>query len=192
MALIDVRCLAPACGHLFEAYRHAADWPAVPPCEKCASPDTEQAHLPPRIRWTVAPVIVFRAPDGTHRFPGEADGASARKYAAQGFTRVEIRSATDMRRFERTMNRDEQRRATDAFERAEHQRSRSETARRRALYHEMEHMTPLGRDLAREAMARGDAIRRAPHVVGFHSEIYNVDRSNREDSRDSQGRRRRD
>lgn len=192
MTLIDVRCLAPDCGHLYPTMRPIADWPAVPPCEKCHSTDTEQAHLPPRTVWSVAPVVVFRAPDGTHRFPGEADGVSARKYAADGFTRIEIRNATEMRRFEGTMNRLEQRRAIDAFDRSEAQRSTSETARRRELYHDMQQMTPRGRDLARAAMAQSDAIRRAPHVVGFHSEVYNVDRSNREDSRDEQGRRRRD
>ncbi len=192
MTLIDVRCLAPDCGHIYPTMRPMADWPAVPSCEKCGSDDTEQAHLRKRTVWSVAPVVVFRAPDGTHRFPGEADGLSARKYAAQGFTRIEIRSATDMRRFERTMNKSEQRRATEAFDRAEVQRSASETARRRELHHEMQRMTPLGRDLARAAMAQSDAVRRTPHVVGFHSEVYNVDRSNREDSRDEQGRRRRD
>lgn len=192
MPLIDVQCLADGCGHVFEYVRSIADWPATPPCEKCGSPNTDDGHLPPRTVWSVAPVVVFRAPDGTHRFPGEADGLSARKYAAQGFTRIEIRSATDMRRFERTMNRTEQRRATEAFDRSEAQRSTSETARRRELYHEMQQMTPRGRDMARAAMAQSDSRRRAPHVVGFHSEVYNVDRSNREDSRDEQGRRRRD
>ncbi len=195
MALIDVRCLAPDCGHLFEAYRVALPWPQkdpVPPCEKCASEDTEQAHLPKRTRWHVDPVVVFRAPDGTCRFPGEADGVSARQYAAQGYTEITIRGAAEMRAFEGRMNHEEQSRANQAFERREQQRETSESSRRSGLRDEMRTMTAYGRDLAREAMSQANGIRRAPHQVGFHSEVYSNDRSNRDDSRDARGRRRRD
>ncbi len=172
--------------------RPIADYPAVPPCEKCDSTHTEQAHLPKQTQWSVAPVVVFRAPDGTCRFPGEADGSSARRYAAAGYTEVSIRNATEMRAFEGRMNREEQTRANQAFERKEQQREASESARRSDLRQEMLKMTPYGKDLARAAMALADQVRRAPHQVGFHSEVYANDRSNRDDSRDSQGRRRRD
>ncbi len=192
MTLIDVRCLEPDCGHLYPTMRPIADWPAVPPCEKCDSPHTEQAHLPKRTQWTVAPVIVFRAPDGTHRFPGEGDGTAARRYTKMGYTEVSIRNATEMRAFEGRMNRDEQAHASQVFERREQQREASESARRSGLRDEMQRMTPYGKDLARAALAQSDSVRRAAHQVGFHSEVYNVDRSNREDSRDEQGRRRRD
>lgn len=192
MTLIDVRCLAPDCGHVYPTMRPISDWPTVPPCEKCDSADTEQAHLPKRTQWSVKPVIVFRAPDGTCRFPGEADGMSARQYAAMGYTEVSIRNATEMRSFEGRMNVEEQSRANQAFERKEQQRERSESARRSDLRDEMRKMTPYGRDLARAAMAQTNGVQRTAHQVGFHSEVYNVDRSNRDDSRDEKGRRRRD
>ncbi len=192
MPLIDVQCLDEACGHIFEHVRPIAEWPATPPCAKCGSEDTDDAHLPPRTVWSVAPVVIFKAVDGTYRYPGEADGVSARKYAADGMERIEVRSATEMRRLEGRLNTHEQQRANQVFERSERAREASEHDRRSGLRDEMRKMTPYGRDLARAAMSQSDSRRRAPHVVGLHSEVYNVDRSNREDSRDSQGRRRRD
>jgi hypothetical protein len=109
-----------------------------------------------------------------------------------GYTPVIIRNVTEMRVFEGRMNREEQSRANRAFEHREQQREASETARRSALRDDMQRMTPYGRDLARAAMAQTDGVHRAPHQVGFHSEVYNDDRSNREVSRDERGRQRRD
>lgn len=192
MPLIDVQCLEPTCGHIFEHVRPIADWPATPPCEKCQSPNTDDGHLPPRTRWSVDPVVVFEAPDGTYRYPGEADGNSSRRYAAAGYRQITIRNATEMRAFETRVGIHEQRKANETFERSERAREASESARRGALHTAMASMSPRGRDLARAAIAQSDGVRRAAHQVGFHSEVYNVDRSNRGDSRDTQGRRRRD
>ena len=100
MPLIDLRCADETCDTLRLDYpRPLADWPDTPPCETCGGP-TEQAHLPPRTRWTVDPVVVYKAPDGTFRFPGDTDGSGSAKYHQMGYERVELRSAADVRRFE--------------------------------------------------------------------------------------------
>ncbi len=189
MPLIDVKCLA--CGETFEHYRPVSEWPNTPAC-KCGGA-TEQAHLPKQIQWSVDPVVVFQAPDGTMRFPGEADGASSRKYESMGYQRHEIRGATEMRRFEKHMDRQEYSRASRKVEQAHAQRELREKQTRAAMYESMQHMSARGRDIARAMIDRNNAKPQPrAHEAGFHSEIYSMDRSNRAESRDSQGRRRRD
>ena len=55
------------------------------------------------------------------------------------------------------------------------------------------HFSEAGKELMRQAIDRND---RKPgpraHDTGFHSECYNFDRSNREESRRADGRRNRD
>ena len=167
-------------------------WPATPPCPSCQGP-TEQIHQPKAVAWTVDPVVVFKAPDGTFRFPGDANGLSAAHYAQQGLERVEIRGAIEMRRFERTMNKAEYAQAQRRVERTLEARERREAAGRSALRQEMQSMSSMGRDVARAAMARNDAKPKArASDPGFISEVFSYDRGNREESRDAQGRRRRD
>lgn len=212
MALIDIRCLT--CDQLFEVHRAAADWPKTPPCPECGHP-TEQAHLPKRVQWTVDPVEVFQAPDGSIRFPGDRNGLSAKNYERQGFKRIEIRGAAEMRSFERFMNKAEYSRAQRTVERQLEARERNESRRSAEIRHGLQqgfripevdpktglrtgNMTTVrlserGRDLMRSSQRQGEA-RPRPRVSdpGFFSEVYSVDRSNRDDSRDAQGRRRRD
>jgi hypothetical protein len=190
MPLIDVKC--QTCAHVNEVMRPLAMYPATPPCPDCGA-ETEQIHLPPSARWTAPPVVVFKAPDGTYRFPGDAGGLSAKSYEQQGYERVEIRGAVEMRRFEGKMNAQERARAERHFE----QRQRHHEARlketRSELYRQMQNMSELGRAVARAAMARNDAkpLKRVTDT-GFHSDVYANYRSNRDESRDPQGRRRRD
>lgn len=190
MALIDLRCLT--CGHTFEAHRAIADWPATPPCESCGAA-TEQQLLPPRTRWTVDPVVVFRAPDGTFRFPGDANGASAAAYARQGFDRIELRNVADVRHFEHHMNARELSLAHRRVERLQQMREQRESETRSELRRLMPSMSAFGRALARAAQGRNDAKpRERARDAGFHVDVYSNDRSNRDESRDAQGRRRRD
>ena len=73
------------------------------------------------------------------------------------------------------------------------QRELREKASRSALYESMKHMSAKGRDVARAMVDRNNnKPQPRAHDAGFHSEIYSMDRSNREDSRDGHGRRRRD
>lgn len=189
MPLIDTRC--KSCDKYHEQYRPLAMWPATPQCPDCGA-DTEQVHLPKRTSWTVDPVVVFQAPDGTYRFPGDRNGLSASTYEKQGFKRMEIRSAVEMRSFESRMNKVEYSRAQRRIESKEAQRAQREADMRGNLRQQMQSMSNLGRAVAQAAMRRNDAAPRERFESGFHSEVYNQDRSSREASRDEQGRRRRD
>lgn len=189
MSLIDARCLSESCGHVFEAYRPASEWPKTPVCEKCSGP-TEQAHFPKAVNWTLDPIVVFKAPDG-FRFPGDANSQSVAHYEKLGYERVELRSAADVRRFEHQVNAHDYSRAQRKFEHQQEQRENREKANRSELRRQMQSMTRFGRELARVTMQRNDAkpLKR-PGEPGFVSEIFSYDRSNRQESRDSQGRRR--
>lgn len=193
MPLIDLQCLAGAtCGHTFEYQRPLAEWPHVPPCEKCGGP-TCQWHPPPSSRHSPDPVIVFRAPDGSFRFPGDANGRLAFQYARDGFERIVLRGAADVRRFEKAMNRHEYSRAMRRAERQQQAREAREKDMRSELRHRMQTMSERGRAFARAVMRRNDEKpREYAKEANFHSEVYSFNRSNRDDSRDAQGRRRRD
>lgn len=190
MPLIDCRCTA--CDHTFEHQRPLADWPNTPACPTCSAP-TEQYHPPPRSDRSITAIVVFRAPDGSFRFPGDASGAQAARYAREGFERVELRGAADVRRFEKVMNAHEYSRAMRRVEVRQQQRELREAHTRSELRQRMQSFTRQGRDIAKAAMLMNDrkpALRAA--FPNFHAEVYSYDRSNREESRDERGRRRRD
>ena len=189
MALIDVKCQND---HISEVYRAAADWPNTPACPDCGQP-TEQIHRPRQVTWTPDPVVVFKASDGSFRFPGDPNGLSAKQYKQQGMQQIEIRGAAEMRSFEKQMNKREYSRLARNVERKQEAREQRESELRSQLRDQMQRMSPLGRAVARAAMQRNDGKPR-PHAShpGFLSEVYSYDRSNRDASRDAQGRRRRD
>lgn len=189
MALIDVVC--GACGERAEVYRAAADWPATPPCPACGAA-TEQTHLP-RALATAPPVIVFQAPDGSYRFPGEPDGESSRRYAAMGYQRREIRGVQEMDRFEREVSRREDSRAQRRNESRLAGQEAREAITRSNLRQMMQSMSRRGRDVARAAMAANDRKKsNTTAPTNFHAEVNHYDRGNREPSRDARGRRLRD
>lgn len=193
MALIDVECTDDACGHVAEnIYRRAAEWETTPPCEKCNQP-TVRVFLPPRTTWRADPVVVFQAADGTYRFPGDANGLSAAQYAKQGLTRIELRGAADVRRFEKQWNTQERSRMAGHVEARHRGRTLQEGEGRSHLHARMKSFSNMGKDVARASMAIGNA-RPQPQTSdpGCHVEVYSHDRSNREASRGADGRRRRD
>lgn len=192
MPLIDVKCQAKTCGVESEAYRPVSDWPKTPPCETCGS-ETKQTYNPSRSRHSIDPIVVFEAPDGSFRFPGDSSGLSVRRYEKLGYHRVEIRSATDMRRFEKKMNHRERGRMERSADRKQAVREAREHVSRARLRESMQSMSAFGRDVATAAMAKNDAkpVDRNSDP-GFHSEVFSYDRSNRDESRDDRGRRRRD
>lgn len=189
MSLIDIRCVND---HLHEVNRPAADWPNTPVCPTCGAP-TEQIHLPPQTTWTLDPVVVYRAPDGSIRFPGDTTGVATAKYDRLGYERVELRSAAEVRRFEAHMEKTEFAHAQRRAERLQALRERRESELRSELFHRMHTMSPFGRAVARAAIARNNAkpVARA-RESGFHVDVYSNDRSNRDESRGPDGRRRRD
>lgn len=190
MPLIDVKCLS--CAEVHEVMRPLSMWPQTPVCPACGAA-TEQMHLPKTTRWTVDPVVVFKAPDGSYRFPGAPDGLSVAQYAKQGYERVEIRGAAEMRTFEARMNKQDYARAQRRLEKQQAAREEREHELRSDLFHQMKTMSNMGKAVARAAMAKNDGkpLPRASDG-GFHSEVYSFSRSNRDESRDSGGRRRRD
>lgn len=196
MPLIDLKC---ANDHITEANRPLSMYPATPSCSEvlangavCGEP-TEQIHLPRAVSWTLDPVVVYKTADGSFRFPGDVNGAGDAKYAAMGYERIELRSAADVRRFEGVMNKREYSRAARRVERM-HQFQESRAAKLRGdLRQLMQSMSPAGRALARAVMARNDAKQKLrPSEANFHLEAFSFDHSNRGESRDSDGRRRRD
>lgn len=189
MALIYIACPND---HLEEVNRPIADWPSTPPCPVCNEP-TVQRHLPPRVAASIDPVVIFQAADGSFRFPGDPNGKSAHDYARQGFNRIELRSAADVRRFESHMNKQELSISHRRVEQKQRMREHREREMRAQLRQSMSSMTEYGRDLARAAMRKAD---REPSERardgGFHLQAFEYDRSNREESRGPDGRRRRD
>jgi len=172
--------------------RPLAMHPTTPPCPDCGA-ETEQIHLPKAVQWRPDPVIIYRAKDGSYRFPGDAGGLSAHNYNKQGFERVEIRGATEMRRFESHMNKHEYARAQRAVEMKQRGREERERVSRGELRRVMPQMSERGRSLAREVMRRNDnKPKDRASSAEFHNQAYSFDRSNREESRDTDGRRRRD
>ena len=189
MSLIDVQCTNQ---HVTEVYRSIHDWPATPPCPECGA-ETTQTHLPKAVQWQVDPVVVFKAPDGTYRFPGDANGLSAHEYAKQGLERVEIRGVAAMRSFEAQMSKSQYADMARQMERKQAVEERRQAEMRGQLREKMASMSEYGKAVARAAMRNNDHKPKAyARDVGFHSEVYSSDRSNRETSYDAQGRRRRD
>lgn len=191
MPLIDLQCTGDS-AHTYEYMRPLAEWPATPPCEICGAA-TVQLHVPRATRFAIDPIVVYRAPDGTHRFPGDSDGAGARKYDRLGYQRIECRSATEMHRLEGRMNAHERAEGQRRIEAHARAREFRESQSRSQLRDSMRSMSEFGKDVARAAMAIGDCKpREYTRDPGIHSEALAYDRGNRAESRDAQGRRRRD
>lgn len=189
MPLIDVECSA---GHIREVMRPLAMHPATPPCPDCGA-DTKQVMLPRAVAWSCDPVVVYRTPDGSFRFPGDVTTKVTKTYDTLGYERIELRSAADVRRFETQMNKRELSRANRKVEAMQAAREARESATRSELRRLMPQMSTFGQQLAREAMRRNDAKpRERARDVNFHVDAFSNYRGNREESRDPQGRRRRD
>lgn len=189
MPRIDIECAA---GHQSEVYRALADWPVTPACPVCAAP-TAQFHPQPRTRWTPDPIIVYEAPDGTPRIPGDAQGQSAANYERLGYRRIELRGAAETRAYERKEGSRLDSISRRRFEVMQAHRETREREQRSNLRQAMTGLDARGRDFARAVMARNDGRpMKRPGEAGFVSEVYSYDRSNRETSRDPQGRKRRD
>lgn len=153
MSLIDIRCTA--CESVDEVYRAASDWPKTPPCPSCGGP-TEQIHLPKGYSFAADPVVVYQAPDGSFRYPGDTHGASAAKYDTMGYTRLEARSFAEVRALERRINEHDRVSATPLVERSQARRESQERSRRSELFHHMASFSPQMRDLARAVIDRNN------------------------------------
>lgn len=192
MALIDTQC--DVCGEIVELVRRAAEaGTPYPACPACGGTVT-RVYLPPRVQWRADPVVVYQAPDGTFRYPGATESASTAHYDRLGYTRVELRSAPDVRRFERQVNQHERAENQQRVEAQHRQRESMEGRNRSDLFHRMKTMSAAGRAIAQTAIDRNIARHQQERTrePGFRIEAYSEDRSSREVTRSSDGRRRRD
>lgn len=188
MPMISFLC--ETCGP-FEKYRPVTSV-EVPPCLTCGGPATRH-WIPSYISSSPAAVVVYRAPDGSFRYPGSGDGLYAQKCEKDGLTRVELRGWAEVRRFERLANQQERMKVNHRVERQQQATEAAEKHRRSDLFQKMGGMSNFGRDVARAAIAINN---RKPSVrsydPGFHVSCYSESRGDRDESRDAQGRKRRD
>jgi hypothetical protein len=215
MPIYPRKCLSEPCDHVFELVLAMAayDPEATHPCPKCGHASIK-TFLPAGSTANPDPVIVFKAADGTFRYPGDATGLSAANYEKLGYERVEIRGWADMRRFERTVNGQQRSEIARRVERqlevheAQVKMRRSEAInglRNGFTIPELDErgvrtgrmktvrMSAQGADIMRACMERNDNKPRTREFeAGFHSDVYNNSRGNRDDSRRSDGRRFRD
>ncbi len=211
VVLPEIDFLCRTCEKPFVLYRSVHST-ACPPCPTCGS-GTERYWIAATDNPSqAAPVVVYKAPDGSFRFPGSPDGASAKNYDKLGYTRIEARGYADVRRLEHSMNEMERSKIARRVERQQAHQEAGERIRRSDFHHGLHHglrvpttdprtgervmktvqMGARSRDIARILMSRNNAKGVRTHEPGFHVEAYSYDRSNREASRDEQGRRRRD
>lgn len=212
MPIYPRKCLSDPCDHVFELVLSMAAYdPEGPhPCPKCGSPSIK-TFLPSGANTNPDPVIVYKAADGSFRYPGDGAGLSAANYDKLGYERVEIRGWADMRRFEATVNRQQRSEIARRVERQLEVHEAQVKMRRSDVINGMRNgfaipetdaqgrrtgrmksvrMSAAGADILRACMDRNDGKPR-PRTFdsGFHSQCYSFDRSNRDESRRSDGKR---
>jgi putative FmdB family regulatory protein len=171
----DFRCVA--CGQTFEQFLPLVRYRELPVCPACQSPQTEKVYLPRQEHASkfADPIVVYQAPDGSYRFPGESQGSSTAKYDRLGYRRVECRDAQDVRRIEGRINADQRSRLQHAAERRQAAMEAVRSQSRSELAHKMSTMSNFGRDVARAMIERNNQKRdrAAGADPGFHVEVMN-------------------
>lgn len=126
------------------------------------------------------PVVVHVDAKGNVRYPGNTKAP-----VPKGYERVELKTISDVRQFEKTVNRtmisDWQRHQ----EEKEQVRSQEVENNRRELRTMMESMSQRGRDFANYAMTHNNNRPRPRFDPNFHVEAFSMDKSNREPYNDS-------
>jgi hypothetical protein len=165
------------CGEhgLFAVTCRLAEWSDTKPCPACTKP-SEQVVLPQGEYGTLpVPIVVHVSATGRFRFPGAADAKAPR-----GFERVELKTISEVEKFERRVNHQLREEARDHQENEEKFFGKVKAELRGELRHAMKNMSPLGRDFARFVMALNDRKKRKPTEAGFYCDILHNDQSNRE------------
>ena len=186
MPLIDCQCAL--CGVVSEVMRPLSMWPATPECPKCGG-QTLQIHLPRRPSFA-APVVVYKMPDGSFRFPGTPTSPMTKQYEDQGGTRIELRGWAEVRPFEKHMNEVERGKIERRMERQHRAAEAGQKERRSELYRRMASMSDGAKRFGRALVRYNDAKPSPkPYEPGFRIEAYSENRSNRDEARDARGRR---
>lgn len=128
-----------------------------------------------------SPIVVFRAKDGTYRFPGSS---SAR--VPKGCERVEITSIHQARKFESEVNLTERMKHEQSAERQSKAFNQVKDHFRSELRQRMQSFSSMGKDLAREAMRQNDNRPSKSYEPGFRIDILSNDSSNRDSYRDKE------
>lgn len=173
MILHDFRC--GHCGKVFEKRVQWNDDEAACECGKMA-PRVFISRREYRAQ-SFDPVLIFRDASGHYRYPGRNSEAPPAGYEA-----VYLRTTSEVRKFEREINRKERERYFAHKERNEKRFEQWTKEARSELRQKMQHMSPYGRALAEAAMRQNDS---QPSVntrfdPQFRIEAFSQDASNRE------------
>lgn len=221
MPRYDFECDTTACGQIFEGFVALAEYPRTESCVKCGG-STHKIQLPPRVVTNVDAVVVYQAPDGTYRFPGDISGASTGKYERMGYQRIEAKGWAEVRKLESSLNKHERSQLARQEERRLAHAEYTESQRRSEIRRQLDQgfrvpetklvegrngemvvertgrfittkLSERGREQMRRAIDQSDRKgHRRIGEPGMHIEAYSTDRSNREASHDERGMRRRD
>jgi hypothetical protein len=173
MILHDFKC--PHCGKVFE---RMVNWDVER--TRCYCGDEALRIFISRREYRAQafdPVLVFRDGSGHYRYPGRNN-----ERAPDGYEPVYLRTTSEVRKFEREINKRERERYFAHKERNEKRFEQWQKEARSELRQKMQHMTPYGRALAEAAMQQNDREPSVNHHFDpqFRLEAFSQDASNRE------------
>ena len=158
---------------------HRDHWPCF--YKGCAA-STEQTYTPSKPKdWAIKAIVVHVGADGAVRFPGHENAR-----VPKGFNRVELKTISEIARFEQQMN---QKLSSERSKHIENEERHFETVRARLrsdLRQRMQTMSPFGRAFAQFCIDENNRRRRKKSDVGFHVDILNNNSSSREPHRDKE------
>lgn len=144
---------------------------------------TLQTYTPERAKnWAIKPIVIHVGEDGKVRFPGDEHAR-----VPKGFNRVELKSLSEIRAFEKEMN---QKFSSEAARHHENEERHFEAVRaqlRGDLRQRMQTMSAFGRAFAQFCIDANNQRRRKSSDVGFQVQVINFDQSNREPYRPGSG-----
>ncbi len=187
MPVYPYECLNAQCGDRTELIVPVAERNNSPSCPTCQGP-MQRIYIAPGVPAThCEAILVFKAADGSFKFPGRNDAPTP-----NGCTRLELQPV-EARRVLRQASAQE-RELAERYNEAEIQAyEQSQSVNRSDLFHRMKSMNPRDRAFAQLAIdyANSRPIRKAPDAE-IHSEALEFDSSNREGwaDRDRHGRSR--
>ena len=181
--MIDLLCSK---GHEVEVFRHSSEVQDQEPCQECGATAIRVYRMTRTHGYTglTQPLVVFKRPDGTYAVPAQPDARMPTEYE-----RVELRNATEVRRVEGAINREEREKWEAANRGRERLKGEVSSANRAELRDRMAHMSAVGRDFARFSMDKNNSAPNRKYRGQFHFEALSMNASNRDPGRRSDGSR---
>lgn len=151
MPMIDTKC--GKCGTESEIFRHTSEIDSLPNCEQCNEPTFRVYNYqrPHSYSGLSESVVVYRNPDGSIGVLANRNGR-----IPDGSERVDLRTASDVRRIEREMTQQEYLKFVTKQEREEKTFGEYRRAQRSELRDKMKQFSEKGRSFARLAMKMND------------------------------------